>query len=55
MKRTLGLWVLVVLVLAAVAVGQIDKIVIAAGTPEEVAGVEKSYTGQFMKKVLGGQ
>jgi len=29
--------------------------VIAEGTPEEVAGVEESYTGQFLKKVLGGR
>ncbi|MCX6344990.1 MAG: excinuclease ABC subunit UvrA [Armatimonadetes bacterium] len=27
--------------------------VIATGTPEQVAGVEASYTGQFLKKVLG--
>ena len=26
--------------------------VIATGTPEEVAKVEKSYTGQFLKKIL---
>jgi len=26
--------------------------IIAAGTPEEVAGVRKSYTGQFLKRVL---
>lgn len=26
--------------------------VIAEGTPEDVAGIEKSYTGQFMKKIL---
>ncbi|HEY5358564.1 MAG TPA: hypothetical protein VIJ82_12975, partial [Streptosporangiaceae bacterium] len=26
--------------------------VIAAGTPEQVAGIEESYTGQFLKKVL---
>lgn len=26
--------------------------VIAEGTPEEVAGIEKSYTGQFMQKIL---
>jgi excinuclease ABC subunit A len=29
--------------------------VVAEGTPEEVAGVEESYTGQFLKKVLGGR
>ena len=27
--------------------------IIAKGTPEEVAKVKKSYTGQFLKKVLG--
>ena len=27
--------------------------VVAAGTPEEVAEVENSYTGQYLKKVLG--
>jgi excinuclease ABC subunit A len=27
--------------------------VIATGTPEEVAAVEHSYTGQFLKKILG--
>ncbi len=27
--------------------------IIATGTPEEVANVERSYTGQFLKKVLG--
>ena len=27
--------------------------VIAAGTPEEVARVERSYTGQFLAKLLG--
>jgi len=26
--------------------------IIAAGTPEEVAKVKKSYTGQWLKKVL---
>ncbi len=26
--------------------------VIATGTPEEIAGVDRSYTGQFLKKVL---
>ena len=26
--------------------------VIAAGTPEQVAAVKKSYTGQFLQKVL---
>ncbi|MBI3753631.1 MAG: excinuclease ABC subunit UvrA [Deltaproteobacteria bacterium] len=28
--------------------------IIAAGTPEEVAGIEASYTGKFLKKVLHG-
>jgi excinuclease ABC subunit A len=27
--------------------------VVAAGTPEEVAEVEASYTGQFLRKGLG--
>jgi len=27
--------------------------VMAAGTPEQVAKVKKSYTGQFLKKILG--
>ena len=27
--------------------------VVATGTPEEVAKVENSYTGQYLKKVLG--
>jgi excinuclease ABC subunit A len=26
--------------------------VIAEGTPEEVAGMERSYTGQFLKRIL---
>ena len=26
--------------------------VVAAGTPEEVAKVKKSYTGQYLKKML---
>ena len=26
--------------------------VVATGTPEEVAKVKKSYTGQFLKKIL---
>jgi excinuclease ABC subunit A len=26
--------------------------VVAAGTPEEVARVKKSYTGQFLRRVL---
>ena len=26
--------------------------VVASGTPEEVAKVKKSYTGQFLKKIL---
>jgi excinuclease ABC subunit A len=28
--------------------------VVATGTPEEVAGIAKSYTGQFLKQELGG-
>ena len=26
--------------------------IVATGTPEEVAGCEQSYTGQFLKKML---
>jgi excinuclease ABC subunit A len=26
--------------------------VVAAGTPEQIASVEESYTGQFLKKIL---
>jgi excinuclease ABC subunit A len=29
--------------------------VVATGTPEEVAMVEESYTGQFLRKILGEQ
>ncbi|MFL5402119.1 MAG: hypothetical protein ACJ8BF_04805, partial [Gemmatimonadales bacterium] len=29
--------------------------VVAAGTPEEVAEVEESYTGQFLRKALRSQ
>ena len=28
--------------------------VVACGSPEEVAKVENSYTGQFLKKILKG-
>ena len=28
-------------------------LVVAAGTPEQIAAVEESYTGQFLKKILG--
>ncbi len=27
--------------------------VVAIGTPEDIAKVKKSYTGQYLKKVLG--
>jgi excinuclease ABC subunit A len=27
--------------------------VVATGSPEQVAAVEESYTGQFLKKILG--
>jgi len=27
--------------------------IIAQGTPEQVAACEKSYTGQFLKEILG--
>ena len=29
--------------------------IVAEGSPEEVAKNEKSYTGQFLKKILGGK
>ena len=29
--------------------------VLATGTPEEIAQVEESYTGQFLKKALAGR
>lgn len=29
--------------------------IVVTGTPEEVAKCEKSYTGQFLRKILGGQ
>ena len=29
--------------------------VVAVGTPEQVADVEKSYTGQYLKRVFGGE
>ena len=29
--------------------------VVATGTPEEIAQVEDSYTGQFLKQILGPQ
>ena len=29
--------------------------IVAQGTPEEVAKVKKSYTGQYLAKILGGQ
>jgi len=34
--------------------GQRGGQIIAAGTPEEVAGVPASYTGQFLGRLLGG-
>jgi len=34
--------------------GEAGGEVIADGTPEEVAGVEESYTGQFLRQVLAG-
>ncbi|MGC9314441.1 MAG: hypothetical protein ACP5G4_02300, partial [bacterium] len=32
--------------------GEWGGTVVAKGTPEEVAKVEKSYTGQFLRKIL---
>ncbi|MBU4604114.1 MAG: hypothetical protein KKH66_04365, partial [Proteobacteria bacterium] len=34
--------------------GDNGGLVIATGTPEEVAANKASYTGQYLKKVLGG-
>ena len=28
--------------------------IVATGTPEEVAQIKESYTGQFLKKIIGG-
>jgi excinuclease ABC subunit A len=33
--------------------GERGGLVVAEGTPEEVAAVDQSYTGQFLKKILG--
>ena len=35
--------------------GELGGEVIAEGTPEEVAAVSHSYTGQFLKRLLGGR
>jgi excinuclease ABC subunit A len=32
--------------------GEAGGEVIASGTPEQVAGVEESYTGQFLRELL---
>ncbi len=32
--------------------GKNGGMVIATGTPEQVAKIEKSYTGQYLKKIL---
>ena len=32
--------------------GDDGGLVVAEGTPEEVAGVEASYTGQFLRQIL---
>jgi len=32
--------------------GNAGGTIIATGTPEEVANVKQSYTGQFLKKIL---
>jgi len=34
--------------------GEAGGTVVAAGTPEQVAGVKGSFTGQFLRKVLHG-
>ncbi|HEV8339165.1 MAG TPA: excinuclease ABC subunit UvrA [bacterium] len=33
--------------------GELGGEVVAEGTPEEIAGVKRSYTGQFLRRVLG--
>ena len=33
-------------------VEEIEATVVAKGTPEEVAEVEKSHTGRYLKKIL---
>ena len=33
--------------------GERGGLVVAEGTPEEVAAIDQSYTGQFLKKILG--
>ncbi|HAJ56853.1 MAG TPA: excinuclease ABC subunit UvrA [Candidatus Omnitrophica bacterium] len=35
--------------------GDLGGEVVASGSPEEVAGVERSYTGQYLRKTLGKQ
>ena len=35
--------------------GELGGTLVTAGTPEQVAACEKSYTGQFLRKVLNGQ
>ena len=38
--------------LAYYIVGQVLGAVVATGTPEEIAKVKESYTGQFLKEIL---
>ena len=33
--------------------GDKGGLIVATGTPEEVANISNSYTGQYLKKVLG--
>jgi len=35
--------------------GEKGGYVVGTGTPEEIAGIEGSYTGQFLKKILFGE
>ena len=35
--------------------GEAGGELIATGTPEEIAAVDESYTGQFLRDVLAGQ
>ena len=55
---TLGTLLLVTLSMAAVnlgpGAGEKGGYVVATGTPEELAGVPESVTGQYLKNILAG-
>jgi excinuclease ABC subunit A len=34
--------------------GEKGGYIVATGTPEEIADIKKSYTGQFLKKIMRG-